>query len=281
VQIAKLRRILDQNRERGSCIQTIPGRGYSFVGVLRPTDVAARSALPEVSRAGELPRLSIVVLPFLNLSNDWRQESFAHAVIEDLTTDLSRIAGSFVIAPNTAFTYKSKSIGTTQIGRELGVQYVLEGSVREIGDQIRVNAQLIDAESGAHLWADLFDTDRTDLTAAQNEIVGRLAQSLNLEFAQMAGRRIEQEDTIGADPEALIKHGWAWYYRPTSGATVEAAQRAFERALMIDRGSGDARIGTATVLVRKTLTDSARSGPCPMPLVRRPEFVACPLMCQI
>jgi len=99
------------------------------------------------------PRLSIVVLPFTNLSNDPEQQYFADGVTEDLTTDLSRIAHSFVISRNTAFTYRNKPIDTKQIGRELGVRYVLEGSVRRSGNQVRVNAQLIDAETDAHLWS--------------------------------------------------------------------------------------------------------------------------------
>src|SRR5207244_5522634 len=107
------------------------------------------------------PRLSIVVLPFANLSNDPEEEYFADAVTDDLTTDLSRISDSFVIARTTAFTYKGKPVDVRQIGRELGVRYVLEGSVRRLGEQVQVNVQLIDAETGAHLWADRFDTDRT------------------------------------------------------------------------------------------------------------------------
>ena len=98
---------------------------------------------------------------------------------DDLTSDLSRISGSFAIARTTAFTYKSKPIDAKQIGRELSVRYVLEGSVRRTGDQVRVNAQLIDAESGAHLWADQFDTNRANLAKTQSEITGRLAWTLS------------------------------------------------------------------------------------------------------
>jgi len=116
------------------------------------------------------PRLSIVVLPFNNLSNDPDQEYFADGITDDLTSDLSRISGSFVIARTTAFTYKGKPLDVKQIGRELGVHYVLEGSVRRTGDQVRVNAQLIDAESGAHLWADQFDTNRAKPAEAQNSV---------------------------------------------------------------------------------------------------------------
>ncbi len=140
-----------------------------------------------------MPRLSIVVLPFANLSNDPEQEYFVDGITDDLTTDLSRISDSFVIARTTAFTYKGKSVDAKQIGRELGVRYVLEGSVRRLGDEVQVNVQLIDAETGAHLWADRFDTDRTNLAKAQNEITGRLARTLHLELMEAVGRQIERE----------------------------------------------------------------------------------------
>jgi adenylate cyclase len=195
------------------------------------------------------PRLSIVVLPFANLSNDPEQEYFADGITDDLTTDLSRITDSFVIARNTAFTYKGKSADAKQIGRELGVRYVLQGTVRRSDDQVRVNVQLIDAESGAHLWADRFDTDRANLAAAQDEITGRLARTFNLELVKDAGRRIEQEKAVDPNARDLIMRGWAWYYRPRSTTTVQEAQRAFELALEIEPGSVDARIGVAAILV--------------------------------
>jgi adenylate cyclase len=112
---------------------------------------------------------------------------------------LSRISGSFVIARNTAFTYKSKPVDVKQVGRELGVRYVLEGSVRRTGDRVRVNVQLIDAEMGAHLWADRFETDNADIAEAQDAITGRLAQTLNLELVGAVGRRIEQESVVDPD----------------------------------------------------------------------------------
>src|SRR6202022_4070787 len=123
------------------------------------------------------PRLSIVVLPFTNLGDDREQQYFADGITEDLTTDLSRIANMLVISRNTAFTYRNKPVDTKQIGRELCVRYVLEGSVRRSGNQIRINAQLIDAETDAHLWAERFDRDTGDLFALQNEITGRLANA--------------------------------------------------------------------------------------------------------
>src|SRR4029077_15932201 len=161
------------------------------------------------------------------------QDYFADGITEDLTTDLSRIAGSFVIARNTAFTYQGKSIDVKQLGRELGVRYVLEGSVRRSGEQVQVTVQLIDAESGAHVWADRFDTNRRNLTEAQNEITGRLARTLNLELIGAAGRRIEQEGAGDPDAQDLVMRGRAVVNRPLSAANREEAERLFERALEI------------------------------------------------
>ena len=120
--------------------------------------------------------------------------------------------------------------------------------MRRAGDQVQVNVQLIDAESGAHVWADRFDTDRANLAEAQSEITGRLARTLNLELVEAAGRRIEQEKAVDPDARDLVMRGWAWFYRPDSVANQQEAQRIFERALEMDPRSVDARIGIARVL---------------------------------
>ena len=200
-------------------------------------------ALPGAS----VPRLSIIVLPFENLSHDPDQDYFADAITEDLTTDLSRIAGSFVIARNTAFTYKGIAVDVRQLGRDLGVHYALEGSVRRLGDQVQVNVELIDANTGAHVWADRFDTDRRNLADAQNAITGRLARTLNLELVQAIGRQTENE----ADPDAqdLIMRGWALYQRTQAANSRVAAKKEFEQALKIDPASYEAKLGIAAVLV--------------------------------
>jgi TolB-like protein/class 3 adenylate cyclase/Tfp pilus assembly protein PilF len=204
---------------------------------------------PTGSASVAIPRLSFVVLPFENLSRDPDQEYFADGITDDLTTDLSRISGSFVIARNTAFTYKGKAVDVKQIGRELGVRYVIEGSVRRAGDQVQVNVQLIDAETGTHVWADRFDTDRTNLAESQSEITGRLAQSLNLELVRDVGRRIEQEREVKPDARDLVMRGWAQWHRPFSAANLQEAQRSFEQALALDPQSIEARIGLAEVLI--------------------------------
>ena len=244
-----------------------PVRAYSLgatdVAVL-PRMTASPPARPTRRRASprrSAPRLSIVVLPFANLSNDPDQEYFTDGITDDLTTDLSRISESFVIARNTAFTYKGKSVDVRQVGRELGVRYVLEGSVRRTGELVRVNVQLIDAETGAHLWADRFDTSRADLDRAQDEITGRLAQSLNLELVETAGRRIEQERVVDPDSRDEVMRGWAWYYRPMSIGAVHEGKRAFEKALEVDPRSIDARIGIASLLIRKVAEGWSTSRP--------------------
>ena len=134
----------------------------------------------------------MVVLPFANIGGDPEQEHFVDGVTESLTTDLSRIRGSFVIARNTAFTYKGKAVDVKQIGRELNVRYVLEGSVQRGGNRMRVNVQLIDAETGNHLWAERFDKPLADLFDMQDEIVARLASALNAQLVAAEARRAEQ-----------------------------------------------------------------------------------------
>jgi len=229
-----------------------PNRISPTVSVQAPAATSPQSP-PAVAdnEPQSAPRLSIVVLPFANLSNDPDQEYFADAITDDLTTDLSQISGSFVIARNTAFTYKGKPVDAKQIGRELGVRYVLEGSVRRTGDQVRVNVQLIDAESGAHVWADRFDTDRANLPEAQNEITSRLARTLDLEIVQAAARQIGEERGVNPDARDLVMRGRALWSRPLSRENAQEALQVFGRALEIDPHSIDARIGIAWILAVK------------------------------
>src|SRR6266550_8216210 len=156
--------------------------GWWLWPATKPSTAPSIAAATSISQPLVAPRLSIVVLPFANLSNDPDQQYFADGITEDLTTDLSRLAHMFVISRNTAFTYRNKPVDAKQIGRELGVRYVLEGSVRRSGNQLRVNAQLIDADMDAHLWAERFDRDTSDLFAVQDEITRRIAVALDIEL---------------------------------------------------------------------------------------------------
>jgi adenylate cyclase len=193
----------------------------------------------------EAPRLSLAVLPFGNLSGDPNQEYFADGITEDLTTDLSRLPGSLVIARNSAFTYKSKAVDARQVGRELGVRYVLEGSVRRIGNEVRVNAQLIDAKTGTDIWADRFDSDLTDLAQLQNEITGRIASSLNVELIEAESRRSLQEHATNPDAVDLTMRGLAVWWRPRSKENNQEARALFEQALRLDPQYPEALAGLA------------------------------------
>ena len=210
---------------------------------------------PPVSQITVAPRLSIVVLPFTNLSSDREQQYFADGITEDLTTDLSRIENMFVISRNTAFTYQGKRIDTRQIGRELGVRYVMEGSVRRSGNRVRINAQLIDAESDAHLWAERFDGDSGDLFALQDEVTSRLANALGVELiAAETARPREHPDAFD-----YVLRGRAALLKSRTPDTYREAINSFEHALALDPQSVEAQSRLANVLVIRALSGMAES----------------------
>jgi adenylate cyclase len=200
------------------------------------------AAIAENSNA-QRPPFSIVVLPFTNLSGDPSQEDFVDGLTEDLTTDLSRIAGSLVIARNTAFMYKGKPVDVKAIGRELSVRYVLEGSARRTGDMVRVNAQLIDTQSGLHLWAERFDENVRGLFELGDRISSRIARSLDLQLVEAESRRTIKD----ADPEAadLAMRGWAMLNRPRSPANTLGSADLFQQALQLDPDNMRAGLGLA------------------------------------
>jgi TolB-like protein/class 3 adenylate cyclase len=191
------------------------------------------------------PRLSIVVLPFANLGGDPDQEYFVDGVTESLTTDLSRISGSFVIGRHTAFTYKGKVVDLKQIGRELNVRYVLEGSVQRGGDRVRVNVQLVDAETGNHIWAERFDKPLADIFDMQDEIVARLAGQLGTQLVAAEARRAERSPR--PDSMDLCFQGMAWRNKGFTPEYMAQARSYFERALALDPGNLEALVGTAYV----------------------------------
>jgi adenylate cyclase len=198
------------------------------------------------SKPVQAAHLSIVVLPFANLSGDPAQDYFADGVTENLTTELSRIRGSFVIARNTAFTYKGKSVDAKEIGKELGVRYVLEGSVQRDGARVRVNAQLVDTESGAHLWADRFEEDIADLFKLQDQVVARLGNALGSELLKAEaerGARSTSPDAVDLTMRgrALVEQNML---RPSKD-TLNEARALFAQALQIDPNDADALAGEA------------------------------------
>ena len=195
-------------------------------------------------KPAQAAHLSVVVLPFANLSGDPAQDYFADGVTENVTTDLSRIRGSFVIARNTAFTYKGKSIDAKEVGKELGVRYVLEGSVQRDQNRVRVNAQLIDAESGAHMWADRFEADTADLFKLQDQVVAQLANALRYELGMAEATKAA--GTQNPDAIDLAMRGWAVMpHSMPSKDEADAARPFFEQALKIDPNNSEALAGKA------------------------------------
>jgi len=221
----------------------------------------AAQASPAPSAAAEKPappRLSIVVLPFANLGGDAEHEHFVNGVTESLTTDLSGINNAFVVARNTAFTYKGKPVDAKQVGRELNVRYILEGSIQRGGNRMRVNVQLIDANTGNHLWADRFDKPMADLFDMQDEIVSQLANQLRPELLAAEARRAEQE----ADPDSvdLYFQGVQWFNKGGPD-NIERARGYFERAVALDPTNIDALVGAARadVLIGAIFTTDHRA----------------------
>ena len=217
-----------------------PMRAYSLE-IGQPAH--AKFAQTPASEKSAPPRLSMVVLPFANLGGGPEHEYFVDGVTESLTTDLSRIRGAVVIARNTAFTYKGKPVDVKTIGRELNVCYVLEGSVQRGGNRMRVNVQLIDAQTGNHLWAERFDKPLADLFDMQDEIVARLAGALNVQLVAAEARRAEQAPT--PDSMDLYFQGVAWFYKGLTPHNMVQARSYFDRALIADPDNVDALIGLA------------------------------------
>ena len=235
-----------------------PIRVYSLqVGT--PADAKATSYQSAAEKSGP-PRLSIVVLPFANLGGNPEHEYFVDGVTESLTTDLSRMSGMLVIGRNTAFTYKGKAGDLKQIERDLNVRYVLEGSVQRGGNRMRVNVQLVDAETGHQLWADRFDKPVADLFDMQDEIVSRLANQLNAQLVAAEARRGER--AVNPDSRDLYFQGMAWFNKGLRPDTLARARSFFELALELDPGNLDAELGTAQVdaqLGNSYLTDDPRT----------------------
>jgi TolB-like protein/DNA-binding winged helix-turn-helix (wHTH) protein/Flp pilus assembly protein TadD len=269
------RRAVGDSGEGQRLIKTLPRKGFRFVGAVQEAPNAdaapgisdsrpdSRESLAHPHRPAAMlqqglvsgihngraiasaPRLSILVLPFANIGGDPAQDYFADGVTESLTTDLSRIAGSFVIARNTAFSFKGTAVDVKQVGRELNVRYVLEGSVQCGRNRFRLNVQLIDAETGNHLWAERFDKPAGDLFEMQDEIVSRLANTLNAELIEVEARRAK----CAPHPDAmhLYFQGRSCVNKALTPTSIAEARTLLVRALALDPDNIEAAVAAAHV----------------------------------
>jgi adenylate cyclase len=220
--------------------------------LLRPTTPPSGQSVDRPAAATPAaPRLSIAVMPFANLSGRAEDEAFVDGITEDLITDLSRISGAFVIARNSSFAYKGRAVDLRQVGRELGVANLLEGSIRHVGDQLRINVQLIEAEGGAHTWADRFDIPVADRFRLQDEITGRIARALNLELKESVSRRAARGRAQNLSAEELATQGMSILFnKPQTRETNAEARPILERALALDPNNAEAWAGMAYVHMR-------------------------------
>jgi class 3 adenylate cyclase/TolB-like protein/Flp pilus assembly protein TadD len=229
--------------------------------VAAPGPAPGRASAPAAeNRLAGAPRQSLVILPFANLG-DPAQDYFVDGITDTLTTEVSRLPGSFVIARNSAFAYRGKALDAKQIGRELGVRYVMEGSVQTGASRIRINAQLIDAATGAHLWAERFDKPRGDLFDMQDEITTRLARSLELEIHEAESRRLERERPDNMDSIDLTMRGMSIWNKPTTPNRAEEARQQFEAALRLDPRNVYALIGLAGTHMTDVMSFVAKDRP--------------------
>jgi len=250
VQIAALRRVLDRGRADGSCIQTIAGRGYRFVTSVTRASPDAGPPLPD--------KPSIAVLPFANLSGDPEQEYFADGMVDEITTALSRIRWLFVIARNSSFTYKGQVVDVKQVGRELGVRYVLEGSVRKQGGRVRITAQLIDATTGTHLWADRFDGSLTEVFDLQDEVASTVAGVIEPTLQTAETVRSASRPTADLTAYDLYLRAYAMFF--SSAWQIPEALRLLERVIERDPQYGPA-LALAAVCCQRLCLDGLSADP--------------------
>jgi len=230
--VSDVRLALGDNDQR--IIKTVLKRGYIFVAPIERMEANGRVASVQTS-SSPAHGLSLVILPFSNLSGDANQNYLADGITEGLTTYLSLVPDSFVVARSTALNCKRRALDARQIGRELDVRYVVEGSHQQSGKRARVSAQLIDAHTGAHLWADRFDADRADLFDLLDDIVTRLARVIQIELARLEAARVSRTRQAGSDPEGLARSGEAIFLRyGPNRAESESGYEFCERAIAAD-----------------------------------------------
>lgn len=233
-----LRKAIGDSGKNQKVILTVPRKGFRFVAQVREAKAAAASILtaplPAMSAALALPdRPSIAVMPFINMSDDPAQDYFADGMTDYVITGLSHICWLFVIARNSSFTYKGRTIDVQQVGRELGVRYVLEGGVRHAGDRVRITARLIGAATGAHLWADRFDGRIEDIFDLQDRVTASVAGSIAPKLEEAETERAKRRPTENLNAYDYFLRGMASFYRYTKEANSEALH-LFQRAIEID-----------------------------------------------
>jgi TolB-like protein len=234
-------------------IKTVPRRGYLFAA-----SVSMRANTPASAKANTVvPRRSLVVLPFSNLGGGEQWDDLVDCVTLSLTTDLSQVPGLLVMARSTALNYKGKAVDARQVGRELGVRYIIDGNAQIGGDRIRITAELIDADTGAQLWGDRFDKPLDDPFAMQDEITARLFRTLGIELAAAESRRACCERPKKMDAVDLAMRGWTIANRPYSIHSAEEARKLFERSLAIDGANVDALVGLASTHIYAVTSSAA------------------------
>ena len=239
VQIAALRKQLGPSHDGGEWIATVPRAGYRFIGSVTSQPDTDRGAAVETE--GD-HRPSIAVLPFINLGGDKEQEYLADGITEDIITALTRFRWFFVIARNSSFAYKDKSSDAKQVARDLGVRYVLEGSVRKSGQRVRISAQLVDAHSGNQIWAERYDLELTELFAIQDEIAERVAGAIEPELLKTEGAQAAARHTGNMTAWDLVRRG-TWHFHQVTRENHLKSTRAVSRGLQArSRTAGGAHL---------------------------------------
>ena len=256
-QVSALRKVLGADPELARCLQTVPGRGYRFVADVTTEHEARIGSRVPATASPAAEALSIVVLPFASLSSDLEQAYFAQAMSEAVTTDLSRIAGLLVISASAAAAFEGKPVDAKQISRTLGVRFVLKGSVQRSDRKVRLNAQLIDGDSGVQHWSEIFDGDSSDIFALQDRITGRIAISIGREIFVTAAREGEARNI---DPKSsdLVMRGIA-ADTPQSLNCLQQQEQLFARAAELDPKNADAFARLARAILLQSLQAHAHA----------------------
>lgn len=238
--INAVRKAVGDTGEDQSLIRTVPRKGFRFVGEVREEKLPkGQDSAKDIPKLALPDKPSIAVLPFQNLSGDPEQDYFADGVVEDIITALSRMRWLFVIARNSSFTYKGRAVDVKQVGRELGVRYVLEGSVRKAANRVRITGQLIDTSNGSHLWAERFDGTLEDIFDLQDQIATSVVGAIAPQLEQAEIERAKRKPTESLDAYDYFLRGMASFYRRTKESTTEALNQ-FSKAIELDSGFASA-----------------------------------------